>query len=203
MTDDRFSSPPVDGARFVKPRIGLASEYKGVVFRSRLEARWAAVFDHYSILWAYEPDVFETPAGPYLPDFLLPDLNTYVEVKPGPCEFNYRALRAVVQQTSKHFLILDSSIIRCREYAFMFNDGDERSGSEYEFCPNWGSMVWCQSEKYLGTKPHDGKQRWYWEQCGGGDSSGASAPCIHCSSYHEPGHFTQIRSMRFENGRAA
>ena len=52
-------------------------------FRSRLEARWAVFFDALGIPWEFEPQGFETPAGPYLPDFRLwGDL--FAEVKPRP-----------------------------------------------------------------------------------------------------------------------
>ena len=63
----------------------IETRYKGYRFRSRLEARWAVFFDALSIVWEYEPEGFEFEDGTrYLPDFYLPDLRTYVEVKPMP-----------------------------------------------------------------------------------------------------------------------
>ena len=53
--------------------------YKGIRFRSRLEARWAVFFDALGIEWTYEPNVDGAPAG-YLPDFDLGHF--YFEVKP-------------------------------------------------------------------------------------------------------------------------
>ena len=56
--------------------------YKGFRFRSRLEARWAVFFDAMGVNWLYEPEGFELPNGMYyLPDFYLPDLGIWVEVK--------------------------------------------------------------------------------------------------------------------------
>jgi hypothetical protein len=49
----------------------IETHYAGCRFRSRLEARWAVFFDTLGIAWEYEPEGFELPAGPYLPDFLL------------------------------------------------------------------------------------------------------------------------------------
>jgi hypothetical protein len=49
----------------------IETRYAGCRFRSRLEARWAVFFDTLGIAWEYEPEGFELPAGPYLPDFLL------------------------------------------------------------------------------------------------------------------------------------
>lgn len=56
--------------------------YNGYRFRSRLEARWAVFFDVAKIKYEYEPEGFRTNDGTmYLPDFYLPDLDAYVEVK--------------------------------------------------------------------------------------------------------------------------
>ena len=51
----------------------IETEYKGYRFRSRLEARWAVIFDWLDVGWKYEPQGFDLPStGRYLPDFLLP-----------------------------------------------------------------------------------------------------------------------------------
>jgi hypothetical protein len=54
----------------------------GYRFRSRLEARWAVFFDAAEIEWEYEPDGFSLAGRNYLPDFWLPQLAAFVEVKP-------------------------------------------------------------------------------------------------------------------------
>ena len=66
------------------------TKYKGIQFRSRLEARWAAYFDQRGWLWTYEP--FDLIG--YSPDFSLSEYevindakvctapNVLVEVKP-------------------------------------------------------------------------------------------------------------------------
>lgn len=84
----------------------IETQYKGYRFRSRLEARYAVMFDAMGIRWEYEPQGFECearlsmsegrtstwddgakthipPMNPirYLPDFYLPDLKMWVEVK--------------------------------------------------------------------------------------------------------------------------
>jgi len=60
----------------------LPTEYRGVEFRSRLEARWAVYFDEIGIEWFYELEGFALPSGPYLPDFWLPQVRMWAEVKP-------------------------------------------------------------------------------------------------------------------------
>jgi len=61
----------------------IETQYQGCRFRSRLEARWAVFFDAMRLAWTYEPEGVVTPAGGYLPDFWLPGLELWVEVKPG------------------------------------------------------------------------------------------------------------------------
>jgi hypothetical protein len=57
--------------------------YKGVRFRSRLEARWAVFWDELGVKWEYEPQMFELPDGKqYIPDFWIVDLALWVEIKP-------------------------------------------------------------------------------------------------------------------------
>lgn len=56
--------------------------YKGIWFRSKLEAEWAKFFDSLNIPWVYEPDGFLFSDGTkYLPDFWLPDSKQWFEVK--------------------------------------------------------------------------------------------------------------------------
>lgn len=62
----------------------IETRYAGCRFRSRLEARWAVFFDHLGLKWEYEPQGYVVNGKPYLPDFLLPDLGTSVEVKGDP-----------------------------------------------------------------------------------------------------------------------
>lgn len=63
----------------IKP---IETVYNGYRFRSRLEARWAVFFDASGIRYEYEPDGFEVDGEKYLPDFYLPELDVYAEVKP-------------------------------------------------------------------------------------------------------------------------
>lgn len=60
----------------------IETRYKGYRFRSRLEARWAVFFDALAIPWDYELEGFYCDGGMYLPDFYLPSIGCYAEVKP-------------------------------------------------------------------------------------------------------------------------
>ena len=60
----------------------IQTHFKGYHFRSRLEARWAVLFDSLGFDWEYEPEGFELgEAGRYLPDFYVEQLGAWVEVK--------------------------------------------------------------------------------------------------------------------------
>lgn len=62
----------------IKP---IETKYAGCRFRSRTEARWCVFWDHLGIRWEYEPQGYVIDGRPYLPDFWLPELQTWAEVK--------------------------------------------------------------------------------------------------------------------------
>lgn len=63
----------------------LETAYAGCRFRSRLEARWALFFDAIREPWRYEVAGFQLSDGVwYLPDFWLPEMNLWLEVKGQP-----------------------------------------------------------------------------------------------------------------------
>lgn len=60
----------------------IETRYGGCKMRSRIEARWAVFFDALDIPWEYEKEGFDLGRdGYYLPDFYLPDLGVWVEIK--------------------------------------------------------------------------------------------------------------------------
>src|SRR5262245_56587200 len=57
--------------------------YIGYRFRSRLEGRWGVLLDNVDTEYEYEPQAFKLENGTcYLPDFSLPQVKSYAEVKP-------------------------------------------------------------------------------------------------------------------------
>lgn len=59
----------------------IPETYNGIQFRSKLEADWARFFDRHRIKYAYESEGFDLNGLWYLPDFYLPEIKTFVEVK--------------------------------------------------------------------------------------------------------------------------
>lgn len=60
----------------------IPTTYKGIEFRSKLEAKYAQCFDRLGIVWEYEGHGFAFDDGTwYCPDFYMPEIDTYFEVK--------------------------------------------------------------------------------------------------------------------------
>lgn len=87
------------------PVHAIPTEYKGVLFRSRLEARWAVFFDTAGIPWEYEPEAFGDGQQGYLPDFWLPDQQCYVEIKPTE-EYDGEKIELAYRATGKDIFVL-------------------------------------------------------------------------------------------------
>lgn len=65
------------------PMKPIPTKYRGVNFKSRTEARWAVFFDNMpGWMWEYESRTVKTKTGRYTPDFWLPILKVFAEVKP-------------------------------------------------------------------------------------------------------------------------
>lgn len=62
----------------------IETEYDGHKFRSRLEARWAVFFNAIGLGYEYEIEGFEMDDIKYLPDFYIPSLNRWFEIKGKP-----------------------------------------------------------------------------------------------------------------------
>lgn len=86
----------------------IETEYNGYKFRSRLEARWAVFFDALGIEYQYEPEGFDLDGIWYLPDFWLPQVRMWAEVKPEQFTDSQRGLcEKLVRGTGFHCLMLD------------------------------------------------------------------------------------------------
>jgi len=86
----------------------IETTYQDYRFRSRTEARWAVFFDALGLTWRYEVEGFDLgAAGWYLPDFWLPDLQLWCEIKgtePGDAEL--RKLQALAEGQGCNVLLL-------------------------------------------------------------------------------------------------
>lgn len=83
------------------PIKAIETRYKGYRFRSRLEARWAVFFDTVGLRYEYEKEGFDLgSSGLYLPDFWLPEIKAWFEVKgPDPTEEEHKKAAALARHT--------------------------------------------------------------------------------------------------------
>ena len=67
----------------------IQTRYNGFSFRSRVEARWAVALDSLGVVYEYEREGYNLgAAGFYLPDFWLPQVSMWAEVKAEPLNGN-------------------------------------------------------------------------------------------------------------------
>lgn len=89
----------------------IETVYQGYRFRSRLEARWAVFLDTLGVKYQYEPEGFElVGAGRYLPDFWLPDLDCWIEIKPTSADdTTIRKAHALAVNSEKCVVVFERS----------------------------------------------------------------------------------------------
>lgn len=100
----------------------IETKHKGYRFRSRLEARWTVFFDALGIKWQYESEGFDLDeVGRYLPDFWLPQVHSWAEVKPET--FTYTELRrcSALQKATGYDVVLLDGPPDFRSY-FIYDD---------------------------------------------------------------------------------
>jgi hypothetical protein len=81
----------------------IETNFDGYRFRSRTEARWAVFFKTCGIAYEYEKEGYVLDGTPYLPDFWLPGLNVWLEVKgaepsPEECDLCQKLATATERQ---------------------------------------------------------------------------------------------------------
>lgn len=128
-------------------------------FRSRLEARWAVAFTEARIEWQYEPEGFDLgEAGFYLPDFWLPQVSMWAEVKPNrPTDDELRKAHALARQSGKPCLLLIGQPAAHAYWAIeddmrlstvLLADGTEITAMDY--CPFEGSDYHRDEGRFFG-----------------------------------------------------
>lgn len=114
-----------------------------IVFRSRLEADWANTLDWLGIQWSYEPQLFTLPNGQqYLPDYHLPELGTWLEVKgPGVPRLDKTIAFARWRQDDLVVAGFSPALIPGRKFAMHFRGVLNRCG--LALCPDCRRYQWA------------------------------------------------------------
>ena len=125
----------------------IQTEYKGYLFRSRLEARWAVFFDQLGIRWIYEPEGLVLSDGThYLPDFYLIDFFCYFEVKG-------RDIKGTPQEADAFWKISNGAYND--SWAGIIAFGDPMDDDLYVFCQETddGGGGYYESDVTIGLHP--------------------------------------------------
>ena len=129
----------------------IQTEYKGYLFRSRLEARWAVFFDACGVEWEYEPEGIVLSDGTkYLPDFYLIDFHCYFEVK-------RKGIQYTDQGSEAEGKISDG--MDCDRWAGIIVYGDPMDDTLIIFCQETddGGGGSYENEVTIGIHPDTGK----------------------------------------------
>lgn len=141
--------------------------YNGYRFRSRSEARWAVFFDTLEIEYEYEPEGFELSPLPksididfkkgrlahkkrirYLPDFWLPKLQCWIEVKPHEptTEEEYKAA-LLSYATDCDVFIFFGQIPWADDLGISYESAYviQRGASSFDWCQHWCECPDCGS----------------------------------------------------------
>jgi hypothetical protein len=168
----------------IKP---IPATYAGVRFRSTLEADWAATLDSLDIAWQYEPEAVRLPSGEaYRPDFYLPRIATWLEVK-GPHGERLGKTWELASTVAHHpgctgnhdepppsgcdywwdpyqLVVVGLAPVRGIVTSYLIDlsagDGYEEDCTALVKCPGCGSWWWCGSGAF-GCRAH--------RRAGGGD----------------------------------
>lgn len=108
----------------------IETPYKGYRFRSRLEARYAVFFDVLDVEWEYEKQGYDLGSlGWYLPDFYLPTLSMWVEIKgEKPTDQEQRKCRALRSLTERAVYLISGPPMDQSGMLYCFDVGDGSAG---------------------------------------------------------------------------
>ena len=175
----------------------IETYYKGYLCRSRTEARWMVAFDKVDIKYEYEPEGFDLgKSGKYLPDFYLPQVDMYAEVKGRP--FNIQELKkakALALESKKVVLLLDGPPARkaywgihpdeyCADVKF---ENETFCVTDYDIFE--GSNYWLDEKRFFSNTGNCGTESFPLSHSNG-DSDESDSIAVRAA-----------RSARFENFR--
>jgi hypothetical protein len=97
--------------------------YREIKFRSRLEARWAVFWDHFSAEWEYEPERIRARDVWYAPDFLVLNIKLVVPGLEGaPTGIDARPLVVEIKPLAERAMT-ESEGQKIRDYLYSSEHG--------------------------------------------------------------------------------
>jgi hypothetical protein len=131
--------------------------YKGTRFRSKLEASYAKTLDSLHVRWTYETNGYHLGKTKYLPDFWLPDINTFLEVK-GPAIPGAEKAEALAKAVHDDQFDPKTIVILANEMGEMKlpDDGDEVYLLKCSMCSKYWFVGISKSYACRHCGAHDG-----------------------------------------------
>jgi hypothetical protein len=169
----------------------IATACDGHRFRSRAEARWAVFFNAIGLRYEYEKEGFDLDGVWYLPDFFLPEIGYWLEVKGADPSMDETRLCGSLVKASDKPLLLAVGAPEPREQLLLFPAGGRG--------PDWAA-----GEKFYFADDRRNEGEFWLTSEGGGFSIG---PVKGPNHMREPGIFSatkqgyaEARAARFEHG---
>lgn len=104
----------------------IETNYRGIKYRSRTEARWAVFLDELRVPYAYEPEGFDLGGEWYLPDFWLPSAGVWFEVKGvAPNERELRVASLLSRASRCPVIIAPGTPSACNSFGLIAVNGGE------------------------------------------------------------------------------
>lgn len=184
----------------------IPTRYAGCYFRSRLEARWAVFFDELRIPWQYEPEGYELSNGnQYLPDFLLPECATWIEVKGSDKQLNPELMRRAVIDLPKLDYVREAGprLMILGPIPEPLHDGDWGwVGGDYQPCDSDGCSD-CEQQDLFTQRWGFGnyvKNRRPWFLMNVSGTAPMTVPILDPYECGVPKAYAAARGARFEHG---
>lgn len=129
--------------------MAIDTKYNGYNFRSRLEARWAVFMDTIDVGYEYEPEGYNLDGVLYLPDFWIPSLDCFLEIKPlSPNNKAESKAESLAMKTQKNVLVFVG------QHALPEHQEDDMS-----------AYLYCATKDDNGTSVMSYDYCYYWCEC--------------------------------------
>lgn len=130
----------------------IETVYKDFRFRSRLEARFAVFFDAMGEKWEYEKEGYNLNGTYYLPDFYLPRLKCFVEIKgETPNKEELDKCSMFRDYVGNAIAIVHGLPTENQGMLYCWDETDGSAGSsdwEFVFCDNnYGELNFCVEDR--------------------------------------------------------
>jgi hypothetical protein len=164
----------------------IETSYNGYAFRSRIEARFAVFFDACNLEYEYEKEGFDLSCGYYLPDFWMPTLGCWIEIKgQAPADEEVRKAKALAQAGERPVLI------------FHKLEAGAKGGFAHpqinRFYPNTYAFAQCDRCTHIDVIDTDAARRVHCPLCATVRSFRFTSPTLRRA-------YEVARSARFEHG---